>query len=98
MEKETHHDKILEIESMLDVKQQLELEMKGNLQEMKHMGGRDLEYKKMEQIELDLKEKEEDLIEMEKLCQTLIVKEHEINQEVQDACKELITVSYRVIL
>lgn len=103
MEKKKLHDKILELGKKLDAKQQLELQiegMKGKLNVMKHMGDdEDLEnMKKMEGIEQELKEKEEDLEAMEKLNQALIVQEHKTNDEVQDARKELIAVSSLVIL
>ena len=66
--------------------------MKGALQVMKHMGG-DKEFKeKMDEIEETLKEKEEDLEDVEALHQALVVKERKCNDELQEARKELINV------
>lgn len=50
--------------------------------------------KKMESLEEILKEKEEDLESLEDLNQALIVKERKTNDELQDARKELINVSF----
>ena len=62
---------------------------------MKHMGDDgDLEVlKKVEGIHTMLREKEGDLEDLEALNQTLIVKERKSNDELQDARKELISVS-----
>ena len=96
-EKEKLHKRIIELQRKLDAKQTLELEierMRGALQVMKHMGEEDLEVqRKMEAIKLDLKDKEEDLEAMEELNQALIIKERKSNDELQDARKELISVS-----
>ena len=69
--------------------------MKGALQVMQHMkGDGDTEMKrKMETIQEELKEKEEELDDVEELNQTLIINERKSNDELQDARKELITVS-----
>lgn len=98
IEKEKLHKKIIELEKKLDAKQALELEierMKGALQVMKHMGeDEDLEVKsKMDTIRQELKEKEEELEVLEDLNQALIVKERKTNDELQEARKELISVS-----
>lgn len=69
--------------------------MRGAVQVMKHMkeyGDPDAQ-KKMEGIERDLKEKEEELDNLEELNQMLIVKEQKSNDELQEARKELINVS-----
>ncbi|KAJ7980848.1 factor of DNA methylation 1-like [Quillaja saponaria] len=95
-EKEKLHKKIIELERKLDAKQALELEierMRGALQVMKHMGeDGDVDVKKkMEEIRVDLKDKEEEWEGMEELNQALIVKERKSNDELQDARKELIS-------
>ncbi|XVF05507.1 hypothetical protein REPUB_Repub05bG0178200 [Reevesia pubescens] len=95
-EKEKLHRQIINLEKQLDTKQALELEiqsMKGQLDVMQHMkGDGDMEMKrKMEAVQEELKEKEEELDDMEELTQTLIVQERRINVELQDARKELIT-------
>lgn len=96
-EKEKLHAKILDLQRKLDAKQALELEiehMRGALEVMKHMGeDEDAEVKKkMDEIEQDLKDKEEDLEGMEELQQALVIKERKTNDELQDARKELINV------
>lgn len=62
---------------------------------MKHMGDDgDLEIlKKMEENIKVLREKEGELEDLEALNQTLIVKERKSNDELQEARKELISVS-----
>ena len=69
--------------------------MKGALQVMQHMeGDEDTEMKrKMEAIQEELKDKEEELDGLEELNQALIVKERKSNDELQGARKELINVS-----
>ncbi|KAL6979175.1 hypothetical protein U1Q18_020841 [Sarracenia purpurea var. burkii] len=94
-EKEKLHQRIINLEMKLDAKQALELEierMRGAAQVMKHMSeDNDIEAKrKVESIEKDLKDKEEDLEALENLNQALIVKERKSNDELQEARKELI--------
>lgn len=73
-------------------------QLKGAAQVMEHMG-RDTEtQKKMDSIVEELKEKEEELEDLEALTQTLVVKERKCNDELQDARKELITVSILVTI
>lgn len=98
IEKEKLHSKIIELEKKLDARQALELEierMRGALHVMKHMGeDGDMEVKKnMDAIKEDLKEKEEELESMEALQQALVIKERKSNDELQEARKELISVS-----
>ncbi|XP_057955214.1 protein INVOLVED IN DE NOVO 2-like [Malania oleifera] len=93
--KEELHKRIIELEKKLDAKQALELEierMRGAIHVMKHMGEEgDLESKKkVETIQEELTEKEEELEALEALNQTLIVKQRKSNDEVQEARKELI--------
>ncbi|XP_057474899.1 protein INVOLVED IN DE NOVO 2-like [Actinidia eriantha] len=94
-QKEKLHKQIIELQKKLDAKQALELEierMKGAIQVMKHMSeDGDMEVKrKMESIEEDLKDKQEDLEQMEELNQALVVKHRQVNDELQEARKELI--------
>ncbi|MCI07175.1 XH/XS domain protein, partial [Trifolium medium] len=93
--KEILHKKIHELEKGLDAKQALELEieqLRGALQVMNHIGETDLEEKKkLEAIKMDLKEKEEELEDVEALQQSLVVKQRKSNDEVQDARKKLIS-------
>lgn len=94
-EKENLLNRIIKLEAQLDAKQALELEierLKGSLNVMKHMGDDgDLEVlKKVEDILKDLKEKEEELDDLETLNQTLIVRERKSNDELQEARKELV--------
>ncbi|XP_016498170.1 factor of DNA methylation 4-like [Nicotiana tabacum] len=92
-EKETLREKILGLQTKLDSKQALELEierLKGATQVMRHMGdGQDVK-KKLDEIQESLKEKEEELEDLEALNQALVVKERRANVELQDARKELI--------
>ncbi|KVI04905.1 putative domain XH [Cynara cardunculus var. scolymus] len=77
-EKEKLHEKIIFLEKQLDAKQAVELEierLKGQLNVMKHMGDDDLEVlKKIEDMHKNLKEKEEELEDLESLNQTLGLK------------------------
>ena len=96
-EKENLHKRIIELERKLDAKQALELEidrMRGALQVMKHMReNRDMDMKiKMDEIQEELKEKEEELDDLEALNQALVVKERKSNDELQEARKKLISV------
>ncbi|XP_027166996.1 protein INVOLVED IN DE NOVO 2-like [Coffea eugenioides] len=94
-EKEELHKRIIDLEAKLDQKQKLELEiecLKGTAEVMKHMGeeGDKEAENNMNSIELELKEKEEELDALEAINQALIVKERKTNDEVQEARKELI--------
>ncbi|GFS31195.1 XH/XS domain-containing protein [Actinidia rufa] len=89
------HKQIIELEKKLDAKQALELEiecMKGAMQVMEHTSeDGDVEVKrKMESIEKDLKDKQEALKQIEELNQVLVVKQRQVNDELQEARKELI--------
>ncbi|KAL5814473.1 hypothetical protein ACOSQ4_025114 [Xanthoceras sorbifolium] len=95
IEKEKLDKQIIELQKKLDAKQAIELEierMRGALQVMKHMGSdEDMEVEKnIDAIQRELLEKEEEYEEMEQLNQALIIKERKINDELQDARKELI--------
>lgn len=62
---------------------------------MKHMGDDDLEVlQKVEAIHKELREKEGEYEDLDALNQTLIIKERKCNDELQEARKELISVSF----
>lgn len=71
-------------------------ELKGKLQVMKHLGDEDDEAvkKKMKEMNVELEEKVESLEDMESLNQTLIAKERQSNDELQEARKHLISVRF----
>ncbi|XP_058099271.1 factor of DNA methylation 1-like isoform X2 [Magnolia sinica] len=87
-------NKILQLEKKLYQKQALELEieqLKGELQVTKHMEeGDDLARKKMLELMKVVEEKEGKMEHLETLNPALLVKEHQSNNELQDARKELI--------
>lgn len=94
-EKEKLHVQIIELEKKLDAKQALELEierLRGAVQVMKHIrtGGDKEVDDKLVAIQVELKEKEEELQDLEMLSQALIVKERKSNDELQEARKELV--------
>lgn len=94
-QKEDLHKRILQLQNQLEAKQQLELEieqLRGKLNVMKHVGDEgDMEViQKVDAMLKDLREKEENLEEVESLNQTLVVTERMSNEELQDARKELI--------
>lgn len=94
-QKENLNKRILLLQTQLDAKQAVELEieqLKGTLNVMKHMGDDgDMEIlKKVEDIHKSLREKEGEYEYVEALNQTLIVKERKSNDELQDARKELV--------
>lgn len=101
-EKEELHEKIHELQRELDAKQTLKLEIehlrgalqvRTALQVAKHTGEADMEEKKkLDEIKTDLREKEEELEAMEELQRTLLLKERETNDELQDGRKILISV------
>ncbi|KAG8471492.1 hypothetical protein CXB51_036162 [Gossypium anomalum] len=95
-DKEKLHREIIKLEKQLDTRQGLELEiqrLRGALLVMEYMNGDgDADTKKrMDVIQDELKEKEEELEDLEDLNQALIIKERKSNDELQDARKELIT-------
>lgn len=94
-EKEEALKKVLELERQLDAKQKLEMEieeLKGKLQVMKHLGDEDdaAVQEKIKKLNNDLQSKMEEMDDMENLNQTLVVKERQSNDELQEARKELI--------
>lgn len=85
----------------MDAKQKLELEieeLKGKLQVMKHLGDDNdaAVQKTMKEMNDELEEKIDDLTAGESLNQTLIVKERQSNDELQEARKELIQVTCHI--
>lgn len=92
-EKEEALRKIIELEKQLDAKQKLEMEieeLKGKLQVWKHLGDDDAVQKKIKEMNYELEQKEVELDDVESMNQTLIVKERQSNDELQEARKELI--------
>ncbi|XP_028766461.1 factor of DNA methylation 1 [Neltuma alba] len=92
-EKEEALRKIIELEKQLDAKQKLEMEieeLKGKLQVWKHLGDDDAVQKKIKEMNDELEQKEVELDDVESMNQTLIVKERQSNDELQEARKELI--------
>lgn len=96
-QKENLDRRLLQLQTQLDAKQAVELEiekLKGNLNVMKHMVGDDgdLEVlKKVEDIHKSLREKEGEYEDLQALNQALIIKERKSNDELQEARKELVT-------
>lgn len=83
----------------MDAKQAVQLEieqLRGKVNVEKHMGDEgDLEVlKKVDVLLKAMREKEEELEELEILNQTLVVQERKSNDELQDARKEMVEVSY----
>ena len=96
--KEELRNRIIELEKKLDARQALVLEiegLRGQLNVMRHMGGDDdLEVLgKVEAIHKLLREKEGEYEDLEALNQALIIKERKCNDELQEARKELVSVS-----
>jgi small-conductance mechanosensitive channel len=101
-EKQAALDEIIKLEQKLDAKQKLELEIKqlqGKLEVMKHMPGEeDSESKrKIDELHEELQDKLDEMDAMESLHKTLLLKERISNDELQDARKKLIDVSYSLI-
>lgn len=69
-------------------------ELRGKLEVMKHLGDEDDEAvkKKMKEMKEELDEKVDSLDDLESLNRTLIAKERQSNDELQEARKELIAV------
>ncbi|CAJ1970903.1 unnamed protein product [Sphenostylis stenocarpa] len=94
-QKEHLHAKIVRLEKQLEVKQKLELEiqqLKGKLSVMQYIedDGDSEVLNKVDVLHKDLREKEQSLHELDALNQTLIIKERQSNDELQEARKELI--------
>ncbi|KAG5109780.1 hypothetical protein JHK82_039003 [Glycine max] len=94
-QKEQFHAKIILLERQLEVKQKLELEiqqLKGKLNVMAYIedDGDAEVLNKVDALHKDLREKEQSLRDLDSLNQTLIIKERQSNDELQEARKELI--------
>ncbi|KAL2479054.1 Factor of DNA methylation 1 [Forsythia ovata] len=94
-EKEDAMKRVLELERNLVEKQKLEMEieeLKGKLEVMKHMGGKDdaAVQKKIKEMNEQLDEKIEEMDGLEDLNKQLVTKELLSNDELQKARKELI--------
>lgn len=98
-QKEDLDRRVLQLQTQLDAKQAVQLEieqLRGNLNVVKHMVGDDgdLEVlRKVEDIHKSLREKEGEYEDLQALNQALIIKERKSNDELQEARKELVTVS-----
>ena len=94
-EKEEALKKILDLERDLNAKQKLEMEieeLRGKLEGMKHLGDDAAVQKKIKEMTEELNEKVEEMKSVEDLYQTLVTKERQSNDELQEARKELISV------
>ncbi|KAK7372379.1 hypothetical protein VNO80_05757 [Phaseolus coccineus] len=94
-QKEDLRHKIIRLEKQLEVKQKLELEiqqLKGKLNVMQYIedDGDSEVLNKVDILHKDLREKEQSLQDVDALNQTLIIKERQSNDELQEARKNLI--------
>lgn len=94
-EKEEALKKILQLEKELDARQKLQLEieeLKGKIEVMKHLGDDDdaAIQRKMKEMNEELRQKIEDMNDLEDMNQTLVVKQRQSNDELQEARKVLI--------
>ncbi|KAL0723601.1 hypothetical protein Bca4012_038200 [Brassica carinata] len=94
-QKEEALSKILLLETQLDTKQTLEMEiqeLKGKLQVMKHLGDDDDEAvkQKMKEMNDELEDKKSELEGLEQMNSALMTKERQSNDEIQAARKKLI--------
>ncbi|XP_068486001.1 protein INVOLVED IN DE NOVO 2-like isoform X2 [Phaseolus vulgaris] len=94
-QKEQLRHKIIRLEKQLEVKQKLELEiqqLKGKLNVMQYIedDGDSEVLNTVNVLHKDLREKEQSLRDVDALNQTLIIKERQSNDELQEARKELI--------
>lgn len=88
--------KILQLEKELDARQKLQLEieeLKGKLEVMKHLGDDDdaAVQRKMKEMTEELERKIEDMSDLEAMNQTLVIKQRQSNDELQEARTVLIT-------
>ncbi|KAK9747826.1 hypothetical protein RND81_02G016800 [Saponaria officinalis] len=93
-EKEEALKKILQLEKELDARQKLQLEieeLKGKLEVMRHLGDDDdaAIQRKMKEMTEDLEKKIDDMDHLESMNQTLVTKERQSNDELQEARKVL---------
>lgn len=95
-EKEEALKKILQLEKELDARQKLQLEieeLKGKLEVMKHLGDDDdaAVQRKMKEMTEELDQKIDDMNHLEAMNQTLVIKQRQSNDELQEARNVLIT-------
>lgn len=96
-ENEDTSKRIHELERKVDAKQKLEIEnekLRRKIVLKKHPGDKDdvgME-KTMKELKEEIEEKQEEIDGLERLNQTLVVKERQSNNELQEARKELIAV------
>lgn len=88
---------MLQLEKQLDARQKLEMEieeLKGKMEVMKHLEDQDDDAvkKKMKEMNDELESKKEDLEGLEELNMTLVAKERQSNDELQEARKAFINV------
>lgn len=92
-EKEEALKKVLELERQLDAKQKLEMEieeLKGKVQVMSHLGDDTKVQEEIKKMNDELEAKMDEMSSIEDLNQTLLMKERQSNDELQEARKELI--------
>ncbi|KAL9999696.1 putative XS domain-containing protein [Helianthus debilis subsp. tardiflorus] len=94
-EKEEALKKVVELGRQLAAKQQLEMEiagLKGKVKVLKHLGDEDntAVQEQIKKMNDELEAKMEEMDDLEDMNQTLVVKERESNDELQDARKVLI--------
>ncbi|KNA06663.1 hypothetical protein SOVF_178930 [Spinacia oleracea] len=94
-EKEEALKKILQLEKELDARQKLQLEieeLKGKLEVMKHLGDDDdaAVQRKMKEMTEELEQKIDDMNHLEAMNQTLVIKQRQSNDELQEARNVLI--------
>ncbi|XP_074284159.1 factor of DNA methylation 1-like [Silene latifolia] len=94
-EKEEALKKILQLEKELDARQKLQLEieeLRGKLEVMRHLGDDDDDaiQRKMKELTDELEVKIDDMNHLESMNQTLVTKERQSNDELQEARKVLI--------
>jgi hypothetical protein len=100
-EKQAALGKILRLQQELDAKQKLELKiqtLESKMKVMEHIPGeQDSDSKKnMDELVEELKDKVDELETLESINQTLIIRERMSYDELHDARKELIDVSYHI--
>ncbi|XP_054781818.1 factor of DNA methylation 1-like isoform X2 [Prosopis cineraria] len=92
-EKEEALRQIIELEKQLDKKHLLEMEieeLEGKLKVREHLGDDDAVQTEIKVLNDKLNQKKAKLVDMEALNQTLVVKERQSNDELQEVRKELI--------
>lgn len=99
-EKEENLKIIVQLQKELDAKQKLEVEienLKGKIKVTCHMGGGDDDLtveKKVKKLKEELQDKEIEMEATEELYKSLLARERNANDEVQEGRKEMIQVSH----